>query len=142
MKDISLDEFVKKGDLVSSFSLSGFDIKVVTSSGESYVIPNGLTEALFDNVEIKSTDGKKIGADELIAAIPNIGHGYESIYLDDLLAQQDVDDQSDLAKDLNLQLNNKNQKLEELMLKLEGSLEQTNSEVERSKAELAEAEKI
>ncbi|EBP3476451.1 Ig-like domain repeat protein, partial [Salmonella enterica subsp. arizonae] len=114
---------------IKSYKVSGFDLIVTTSNGNTTTLKDGLTNLVLGNVELRDTTGKTINQDHIISSIKTYQLGLDTVYLADKLVsdestpettkdeseQQVKDTFADINKALEESLQQKIKEYEELL---------------------------
>lgn len=116
---------------IKSYKVSGFDLVVTTSDGNTTTLKDGLTNLVLGNIELRDTTGKTINQDHIISSIKAYQLGLDTVYLADKLVSEELapattkneseqrvkDTIADTSKALEASLQQKIKEYEELLKK-------------------------
>ncbi|EDX9485526.1 Ig-like domain repeat protein [Salmonella enterica] len=75
---------------IKSYKVSGFDLVVTTSDGNTTTLKDGLTNLVLGNIELRDTSGKTINQDQVISSIKTYQLGLDTVYLADKLVSEEL----------------------------------------------------
>ncbi|EBS6869901.1 Ig-like domain repeat protein [Salmonella enterica] len=75
---------------IKSYKVSGFDLVVTTSDGNTTTLKDGLTNLVLGNIELRDTTGKTINQDHIISSIKAYQLGLDTVYLADKLVSEEL----------------------------------------------------